>query len=91
MIGRAAADDPVPGRALEGALQVIGSIGLRTAYLALLIENPAALNHLVGLSAKSKILAATPRRTRGAARGTSRFMGWAKYSEWASRGECLFS
>ena len=54
---RAAADDPVPGRALEGALQVIGSIGLRTAYLALLIENPAALSHLVGLSAKSKILA----------------------------------
>ena len=54
---RAAADDPVPGRALDGALQVIGSIGLRTAYLALLIENPAALNHLVGLSGKSKILA----------------------------------
>ncbi len=54
---RAAADNPMPGRALEGALQVIGSIGLRTAYLALLIENPAALNHLVSLSAKSKILA----------------------------------
>ena len=54
---RTAADNPMPGRALEGALEVIGSIGLRTAYLALLIENPGALNHLVSLSAKSKILA----------------------------------
>ena len=53
----AAAENPMPGRALEGALRVIESIGRRSAYFALLIENPGALKHLVSLSAKSKILA----------------------------------
>jgi glutamate-ammonia-ligase adenylyltransferase len=54
---KAASENPMPSRALEGALEVIQAIGHRSAYLALLIENPAALNHLVGLAAKSKPLA----------------------------------
>jgi glutamate-ammonia-ligase adenylyltransferase len=46
----------LPLEALEGALRVIEAIGRRSAYFALLNENPAALKRLVDLCSKSDFL-----------------------------------
>jgi glutamate-ammonia-ligase adenylyltransferase len=43
--------------ALDGMVQVIEAIGRRSAYFALLTENPAALERLVSLCARSEFLA----------------------------------
>ena len=45
-----------PLEALEGALRVIEAIGRRSAYFALLNENPEALKRLVDLCSKSDFL-----------------------------------
>ncbi|HHQ14648.1 MAG TPA: bifunctional [glutamate--ammonia ligase]-adenylyl-L-tyrosine phosphorylase/[glutamate--ammonia-ligase] adenylyltransferase, partial [Chromatiales bacterium] len=45
-----------PLRALSGAIRVVQAIGRRSAYLALLNENPAALRRLVQLCALSEFL-----------------------------------
>ena len=45
-----------PQRALDGMLEVIEAIGRRSAYFALLNENPAALERLVGLCGMSTFL-----------------------------------
>jgi len=42
-----------PDAALERVLRVLESIGRRESYLALLVEYPTALEHLVGLAAAS--------------------------------------
>lgn len=42
--------------ALDGVLRVVEAIGRRSAYLALLNENPAALTRLTGLCARSDFL-----------------------------------
>ncbi len=44
-------------RALDGLILVLESIGRRSAYFALLNENPAALERLVGICASSEFLA----------------------------------
>jgi glutamate-ammonia-ligase adenylyltransferase len=45
-----------PARALSGAMQVMAAIGRRSAYFALLIENPSALQRLVQLCGMSDFL-----------------------------------
>lgn len=52
----AAGRQPGPGRALEGMVRVIEAIGRRSAYFALLNENPAALERLVTLCGSSDFL-----------------------------------
>jgi glutamate-ammonia-ligase adenylyltransferase len=52
----AAARQPAPLPALDGVLRVIEAIGRRSAYFALLSENPAALERLTGLCAMSDFL-----------------------------------
>jgi glutamate-ammonia-ligase adenylyltransferase len=54
---RAASRQPGAVRALDGMVLVLESIGRRSAYFALLIENPAALERLVGSCASSEFLA----------------------------------
>jgi len=44
-------------RALDGMVLVLEAIGRRSAYFALLNENPAALEHLVSVCASSEFLA----------------------------------
>ena len=51
-----AAGHTEPQRALDGVLEVIEAIGRRSAYFALLNENPAALERLVGLCGMSTFL-----------------------------------
>ncbi len=46
-----------PARALDGMVLVVEAIGRRSAYFALLNENPAALERLVGICASSEFLA----------------------------------
>jgi len=46
-----------PARALDGMVLVLEAIGRRSAYFALLNENPAALERLVGICASSEFLA----------------------------------
>lgn len=46
-----------PGRALERIVPIVQAICRRSAYLSLLLENPAALNRLLGLAAQSAMLA----------------------------------
>ncbi|MCL4721223.1 MAG: bifunctional [glutamate--ammonia ligase]-adenylyl-L-tyrosine phosphorylase/[glutamate--ammonia-ligase] adenylyltransferase, partial [Gammaproteobacteria bacterium] len=53
----AAARQPEPLRALDGMILVLESIGRRSAYFALLNENPPALERLVGICAASEFLA----------------------------------
>lgn len=53
---RAVAGRPAQARALDGLLQIIAAIGRRSAYFALLNENPAALDRLVELSGLSQFL-----------------------------------
>ncbi|MDG1462935.1 MAG: bifunctional [glutamate--ammonia ligase]-adenylyl-L-tyrosine phosphorylase/[glutamate--ammonia-ligase] adenylyltransferase [Gammaproteobacteria bacterium] len=53
----ACAAEAVPDAALDGCLKVVEAIGRRSAYFALLNENPAALKRLVGLVARSEFLA----------------------------------
>jgi len=53
----ASAAEPSPDIALEGCLRIVEAIGRRSAYFALLNENPAALKRLVSLSARSDFLA----------------------------------
>ncbi len=52
----AAGREEQPLRALSGAIRVVQAIGRRSAYLALLNENPAALRRLVQLCALSEFL-----------------------------------
>lgn len=52
-----AARQAEPLRALDGLILVLESIGRRSAYFALLNENPAALERLVGICASSEFLA----------------------------------
>ena len=54
---RVASKQPDPGRALDGMVLVVEAIGRRSAYFALLNENPAALERLVGICASSEFLA----------------------------------
>ncbi|MDH5254534.1 MAG: bifunctional [glutamate--ammonia ligase]-adenylyl-L-tyrosine phosphorylase/[glutamate--ammonia-ligase] adenylyltransferase [Gammaproteobacteria bacterium] len=54
---RAASRQPEAARALDGMVLVLESIGRRSAYFALLNENPAALQRLVGICAASEFLA----------------------------------
>lgn len=51
-----AGSESEPVDALTGALTIVESIGRRTAYFALLNENPEALKRLVNLCAKSGFL-----------------------------------
>jgi glutamate-ammonia-ligase adenylyltransferase len=51
-----AARDAEPLRALAGLAQVLEAIGRRSAYFALLNENPAALERLVRLCGQSRFL-----------------------------------
>lgn len=51
-----AGDESEPMEALTGALTIVESIGRRSAYFALLNENPDALRRLVNLCAKSGFL-----------------------------------
>ncbi len=44
---------PYPARAIDGFLKIIGTIGRRSVYLSLLIENPLALQQLMHLCAVS--------------------------------------
>jgi [glutamine synthetase] adenylyltransferase / [glutamine synthetase]-adenylyl-L-tyrosine phosphorylase len=53
----ACAAESAPDAALAGCLKVIESIGRRSAYFALLNENPGALKRLVALAARSDFLA----------------------------------
>ena len=53
---RVAATEAEPARALDGAVHIVEAIGRRSAYFALLNENPAALDRLVGLTALSQFL-----------------------------------
>ncbi len=53
---RVAAAAAEPTRALDGAVQIVEAIGRRSAYLALLNENPSALERLVNLTALSQFL-----------------------------------
>lgn len=53
----ACAAESEPDAALAGCLKVIESIGRRSAYFALLNENPGALARLVTLAARSDFLA----------------------------------
>jgi glutamate-ammonia-ligase adenylyltransferase len=53
---RAARREPEPLRALDGLVQVLESIGRRSAYFALLNENPAALARLTNLCGRSSFL-----------------------------------
>jgi glutamate-ammonia-ligase adenylyltransferase len=52
----AARRDAEPVRALEGLVQVLEAIGRRSAYFALLNENPAALARLTSLCGRSGFL-----------------------------------
>ncbi len=54
---RAASREPEAARALDGMVLVLEAIGRRSAYFALLNENPAALRRLVGICAASEFLA----------------------------------
>jgi len=54
---RVAGKQADPGRALDGMVLVLESIGRRSAYFSLLNENPAALERLVGICASSEFLA----------------------------------
>ena len=53
---RACGREKGPARALAGALQVVESIGRRSAYFALLNENPLALTRLARLCALGDLL-----------------------------------
>ncbi len=53
---RAVAAQSAPPQALDGLLQIIAAIGRRSAYFALLNENPAALERLVELATLSQFL-----------------------------------
>lgn len=54
---RALESQDEPGRALDRIVPIIQAICRRSAYLSLLLENPAALNRLLGLAAQSAMLA----------------------------------
>ncbi|MEZ5565653.1 MAG: bifunctional [glutamate--ammonia ligase]-adenylyl-L-tyrosine phosphorylase/[glutamate--ammonia-ligase] adenylyltransferase [Gammaproteobacteria bacterium] len=54
---RAARDQPNPARALDGLILVLEAIGRRSAYFALLNENPPALQRLVTICGSSEFLA----------------------------------
>jgi len=54
---RAACREAEAARALDGMVLVLEAIGRRSAYFALLNENPAALERLVGICAASEFLA----------------------------------
>jgi glutamate-ammonia-ligase adenylyltransferase len=54
---RAASRQPEAARALDGMVLVLEAIGRRSAYFALLNENPPALQRLVGICAASEFLA----------------------------------
>ena len=54
---RAASREVEAARALDGMVLVLEAIGRRSAYFALLNENPAALQRLVGICAASEFLA----------------------------------
>ncbi|MBL8202342.1 MAG: bifunctional [glutamate--ammonia ligase]-adenylyl-L-tyrosine phosphorylase/[glutamate--ammonia-ligase] adenylyltransferase [Chromatiales bacterium] len=54
---RAASRQAEAARALDGMVLVLEAIGRRSAYFALLNENPAALERLVGICAASEFLA----------------------------------
>jgi [glutamine synthetase] adenylyltransferase / [glutamine synthetase]-adenylyl-L-tyrosine phosphorylase len=53
----AAGRSEAPGTTLERLLQLLNAIARRTAYIALLVENPLALSQLVRLSAASPWIA----------------------------------
>jgi [glutamine synthetase] adenylyltransferase / [glutamine synthetase]-adenylyl-L-tyrosine phosphorylase len=53
----ALAEQPAALKCLERVLPVFRAVGRRSAYLALLNENPAALDRLLGLVADSSLLA----------------------------------
>jgi glutamate-ammonia-ligase adenylyltransferase len=54
---RVASRQAEAARALDGMVLVLEAIGRRSAYFALLNENPAALERLVGICASSEFLA----------------------------------
>ena len=54
---RVASREAEAARALDGMVLVLEAIGRRSAYFALLNENPAALQRLVGICAASEFLA----------------------------------
>ena len=54
---RVASQQAEATRALDGMVLVLEAIGRRSAYFALLNENPAALERLVGICASSEFLA----------------------------------
>ena len=54
---RAASRQAEPVRALDGLVLVLEAIGRRSAYFALLNENPPALERLVGICGSSEFLA----------------------------------
>ncbi len=56
-LARAAGELPAPEEALERLLRVVGAIGGRSAYFALLNENPAARAHFATLCGSSEFLA----------------------------------
>lgn len=58
MLLDAVAENPTPDMALERVLPLIESVLRRTAYLALLRENPEALSHLMRLCSASPWIAA---------------------------------
>jgi [glutamine synthetase] adenylyltransferase / [glutamine synthetase]-adenylyl-L-tyrosine phosphorylase len=57
-LARAAASLPAPAEALERLLRVVSAIGGRSAYFALLNENPAARARFASLCGESEFLAA---------------------------------
>ena len=53
----AAAQAPLPDQTLSRLVDILASIGKRTTYLALLVENTAVLKHLVQLAGASHFIA----------------------------------
>jgi glutamate-ammonia-ligase adenylyltransferase len=51
------AEDAAPGRTLQRLLPIVQAVCRRSAYLALLNENPATLRRLLGIAAHSALLA----------------------------------